>query len=131
MSQESLELVRRVFEAFNSGDPDTIASLTTDDVEIVPLRAALEGTVYSGPEAAYLFWSGATEAWSEMHIDVQAVDDLGDRAVVAGLMRGRAQDTGIEVDASLGWVFAFRDGLISHIRTCLSEADARAAVEDR
>ena len=131
MSRENLELVRGLFEAFNRGDPDGIASLTTDDVEIVPLRAALEGTVYRGPDAAHLFWAEAMDAWTELQIDVQAVDDLGDRAVIAGLLRGRAQDTGIEVDASLGWVFAFRDGLISHIRTCLSEADARAAVDDR
>ncbi len=55
MSQENVELTHRMVEWFNASDVDALQAHATDDVEIVPLRAALEDTVYRGPGAAAAF----------------------------------------------------------------------------
>ena len=49
MSQENVEIARRLVEWFNAGDVDALRAHSTDDVEIVPFRAELEDTVYPGP----------------------------------------------------------------------------------
>ena len=58
MSQENVELARRMIAWFNARDAEAAQAHSTDDVEIVPLRAAMEGTVYRGPEAFAAFASG-------------------------------------------------------------------------
>ena len=52
MSQENLEFARKVIEWFNARDTAAMQAHSTDDVEIVPLRAAIEDTVYRGPGAS-------------------------------------------------------------------------------
>jgi hypothetical protein len=48
MSQEKVELARSMVGWFNTQDADSAQAHSTDDVEIVPLRAALEDTTTGG-----------------------------------------------------------------------------------
>ena len=48
MSQESVELAHRLVEWFNAGDAEALQAHSTEDAEIVPLRAEIEDTVYRG-----------------------------------------------------------------------------------
>ena len=48
MSQENVEIVRRVFDAFNRRDIAAFLELLDPDVEWVPVLAVLEGSVYRG-----------------------------------------------------------------------------------
>ena len=66
MSQENVEAVRQARAAFNSGDPNLIAALLARDAEIVPMRAAFEGTSYRGPDAAQQFFADLNETWQEI-----------------------------------------------------------------
>ena len=43
MSQENVELTRRGVQAFNDRDLDALLAMLEDDVEIVPILAAMEG----------------------------------------------------------------------------------------
>jgi hypothetical protein len=45
MSQENVEAVRAAMEAFNRRDGEAFGALLSEDAEIVPVRARLEGTV--------------------------------------------------------------------------------------
>ena len=51
MSEENVEHLRAAIEAFNRRDGAKFDALLTDDVAIVPVRAALEGTTYQGSDA--------------------------------------------------------------------------------
>jgi hypothetical protein len=55
MSQENVELAHRLVEWFNAGDAEALQAHSTEDVEIVPLRAEIEDTVYREPGAAAAF----------------------------------------------------------------------------
>ena len=81
MSQEDVELARRMIAWFNARDAEAAQAHSTDDVEIVPLRAAMEGTVYRGPEAFAAFGVDSEEAWEEIRFDPEALRDGGERVV--------------------------------------------------
>ena len=52
MSQENVELMRRVLEAFNSGDPDAIAEFAHPEGQMEENNSVFPGLdrVYVGPE---------------------------------------------------------------------------------
>jgi ketosteroid isomerase-like protein len=67
MSQENLEVMRTAMEAFNRRDGKGFDAFLTKDAEIVPVRVALEGTVYSGPNAATQFLRGVISSGFSQH----------------------------------------------------------------
>jgi hypothetical protein len=69
MSQENVELARRMIEWFNAPDAEAAQAHSTHDVEIVPLRAAIEDTVYRGPEAFAAFGTDTEESWEEIRFE--------------------------------------------------------------
>jgi ketosteroid isomerase-like protein len=115
-------------EAFNSGDRDELAALTAPNVEIVPMRAALEGTVFSGANAVAEFWKAMDETWEETLIEGEEFDRRGQRVLITGRLRGRAKGTDVEVDSPMAWVLTFEEDKVSSLRTYTNLAEAREAV---
>jgi hypothetical protein len=66
---------------FNARDAEAAQAHSTDEVEIVPLRAAMEGTAYRGPETFAAFGVDSEEAWEEIRFDPEALRDGGERVV--------------------------------------------------
>jgi len=115
------ELVRRTFKAFNRGDPEAVQEMSSPSVRIVPLRAALEDTDYTGPNALDDFWADATSAWSEQQVEIEEIESAGNRAVARGVLRGTARASGARVETRATWTFTFRGGLIEEIETRAEE----------
>jgi hypothetical protein len=85
MSGHHIELARRALEYFNSGNRDGLAAVTAPNAEIVPMRAALEGTVFSGENAFTDFWAAIDETWEYTHIDGEEILDCSEKVlIVAG-----------------------------------------------
>jgi ketosteroid isomerase-like protein len=127
MSQDNLDLARRMIEWFNALDAEAAQAHCTDDVEIVPLRAAMEGTSYRGPEAFAAFHADTKEAWEEISFEPEDFHEVGDRVVVVGQLGARARLTGAAVEARIAMLIQFRDGRISKLRTYTDADEALAA----
>ncbi len=125
MAREDLATVRAAFEAFNRHDREAMKRLSSEEIEIVPLRAALEGIVYRGPDAVDRFWDASDESWSEVSIDVQAVEQGSDGVFVHGRVRGVGRETGAPVEMELGWVIVLHEGSISRMATHTDVDEAR------
>ena len=120
----------RAVEAFNHHDPDAFAELCAPEVEIVPLRAAMEGTVYRGPDAVARFFAEADETWEDLRLEEGEVRDVGERALAFATLHGRGRASGAVVEMKdIGWVFEFRDGLIAAVRTYFSREAALEAAQ--
>ena len=117
MSRENIELARRMIEWFNARDADAAQAHSTDDVEIVPLRAAMEGTSYRGPKAFEAFSVDSEEAWEELRFDPEALRDRGELVVAVGQLSARARGTGAELSSRVAMSFEFRGGQLSQART--------------
>jgi ketosteroid isomerase-like protein len=128
MSQENVEIMRSAIEAFNRRDGPRFGALLADDAEIVPVRAALEGTVYRGPDAAEQYCAAVEESWENLAWEVEEVRDGGDWVVALGRIRGEGRGSGAAIDARAGWVARFQNGLITTFRTYPDRADALEAV---
>ena len=58
MSQENVERMRGAMVAFNQRDGAALDGFLATDAEIVPVRAALEGTTYRGRDAGTQYCGG-------------------------------------------------------------------------
>ena len=126
MSEENVELARRFGEWFNAGDAEAAQAHSTDDVEIVPLRAVMEGTAYRGPGAFAAFKVDNDESWAELRFEAEEFRDAGERVVAIGHLAARARLTGADVRTSLALLLEFRGDLVSRIETYV---DIAAALE--
>ena len=126
MSQENVEAMRAAMEAFNRRDADAFGALFADDAEIVPVRAALEGIVYRGPDAAAQYCAAIDETWENLAWEIEDMRDGGDWVLALGRIRGEGRGSGVGIDARAGWIARFSDGLARSFHTY---ADRREALE--
>ena len=124
MSQENVEVMRAAKEAFNRRDGIGFGAFLADDAEIVPVRAALEGTVYRGPDAAAQYCAAVEESWENLGWEIEEIRDGGDWVLALGHIRGQGRGSGAAIDARAGWVARFDDGLIATFRTYPARTEA-------
>jgi len=128
MSQENVEAVRAAMEAFNRRDGEGFDALLAADAEIVPVRVAVEGTVYRGRDAATQYCAAVEETWEDLRWEVEGFRDGDDWVLAVGRIRGRGRDSLVGIDARAGWVARFREGRLTSFRTYPDRAEALEAV---
>jgi ketosteroid isomerase-like protein len=128
MSRENVETLRAAMEAFNRRDGEGLGAFLADDAEVVPVRAALEGTVYRGRNAGAQYCAAVDQTWAHLVWEVDEMRDGDDWVLALGYIRGQGRDTGTPVDVRAGWVARFCDGLIARFQTYPDRGDALEAV---
>jgi len=131
MSAKDLEIIRVGVEALNRGDVDGLAEALDPDVELIPLRAVLDGTVYRGHEGMRRWLADMGEDWTRFELDLQEVRELeGGQVLVRATMRLRGK-SGVALDSSAAWLCELRGGRVSRIQF-FADVDAAlaAAVRD-
>jgi ketosteroid isomerase-like protein len=117
MSQENVELMRAVMEAFNRGDGKAFDGLLVSDTEVIPVRAALEGTTYRGSDAGTQYCTAVAQSWENLRWEVEEIRDGGSWVLALGHIRGEGRDSGAAIDARAGWLAHFHQGLITRFQT--------------
>ncbi len=125
---EKVAVMRAAMEAFNRRDGETLAELFADDAEIVPARAALEGTIYRGRGGGSQYCADIEKSWVGITWDVEEIRDIGGGVIVLGRIRGRGRGSGVPMDVRAGWVARFRENLVTSFRTYADRAAAFDAV---
>jgi ketosteroid isomerase-like protein len=112
VSQENVEVVRRVFETPLDEEIDEmeIRSIFHPDVEWLPGRSGTEG-VYRGVAGIERFIADTREVFEKFETHYELID-LSERILAWGRIEVRARASGIEVEVPMGSVFEFRDGKI-------------------
>ena len=119
-------LARRLVDAYNSRQLEAQTELLFDpDIELVPLRAVLEDTVYRGHNGIRQLARDIDESWSEAHIEIHELDVRGEQAVSTGRLRLRGRSSGAltEVTAAASW--SVRNGRLWRWRYHATVHDAR------
>jgi ketosteroid isomerase-like protein len=117
MAEENAELVRRGIEAFNRHDVEGMQATCTPDFELVPLRAAMEGTTYSGPDAIAEAFQDFDESWEELRYEVEDIRVAGNRVVAITRLRGRGRQSGVSIDQPVALLFVVRDDKAASMRS--------------
>ena len=101
MSQENVEIVRGLQEAFARGDNDTPFSVYDPEIEWDMTRLPLPGeeSVYHGHDGVRRYWRAWLEAWEFIDAPIERFVEAGDNVVTLfGPMTGRGKKSGVEVE---------------------------------
>jgi ketosteroid isomerase-like protein len=122
------DIMRAALEAFNNRDGASFDALLDESAEIVPVRAAIDGTTFRGRHAASQYFAAADDTWVALRWEVEEIRDLGSRVIALGRIQGRGRGSGAGIDARGAWVADLRDGLITRFQTYSDRAMALEAV---
>ena len=127
MSQENVEIARRMVDAFQAHDVARLVDLFSPDCEIMALRSAFEGA-FRGRDGVRRWAESTYEAAPDSGFLAERLIPTDDeRVVVLGRQTGTAQLGGAPFDAPVGAIFEFESGLIRRIDSYASHADALEA----
>src|SRR5437764_8561370 len=105
MSQENVEVVRRLHEAWLCGDNDG-ALACFDPEAVTDMTVRPDGQIYHGPEGMYEAMRIWVETWDEYRFAPERYLDAGDDKVVL-LWRESGRGKGSEVEGEIvgatGW----------------------------
>jgi ketosteroid isomerase-like protein len=130
MSQQNVEIVRRMSAAFRNGAFAASFEPVHPDIEMDATQAPVPGAnrVYTGREEVAGFWREWLEAWGAQTYEEELID-AGDKVVMwvpAHELRGRG--SGVEVGMpAYAWVMTMRDGKIVRATLHLDKAEALEA----
>jgi ketosteroid isomerase-like protein len=116
MAEESVEMIRTFYDAFNRRDFDVVLDVAHPDFEIRPLPAlmAMTGEHVKGYEEAKRFWSSFFEGFDEIQIEPREIIEVGEMVVGDLRRRGCGRD-GIEVEQFHADLWTFRDGRVAAV----------------
>ena len=128
MSQENVEVVRQILEAFNRRDWAAWESRHYPEVEWCDPAELPGGGVQHGVGAIRRFFDELVE--NEWHVEVDDLQSVGHDRV---LMRGRSvfvgRVSGVPIEDALFQLFELEDGRVHRIRVFRSRTEALEAVE--
>jgi ketosteroid isomerase-like protein len=123
MSQENVETVREVWDAYSRGDYDRIAGFHDPHIVVVTVE---EGALY-GNDAVLANYERWNEAWEGAETTPEEVIGHGDRVFVAARFQARGRASGVEVETRLYEVYTVRDGKVLRIDEYATREEALQA----
>lgn len=128
MSQEDVEVVERLIDAFNAKDLDLFAELTAPDFEWSPSMVAIEGEVFVGRAGIETYFGRMSDGWDSFRLEDGVLSDLGNRVHWSGRLEGRGRISGALISEPLDILYGLRDGKISSMRSFLDHDEAVRAM---
>jgi ketosteroid isomerase-like protein len=121
MSQENVEVVRSLYEAFNRRDYATAVEYLHPGVEVYPAVVGVD-PAGAGSTARWIGREGVRQTledlgatWQTVTVEFEEVAEAtGGRVLAVEHWRTRGRD-GIEIVTTITDVYAFRDGLIVRV----------------
>jgi ketosteroid isomerase-like protein len=120
MSQENVEIVRRIYEAVARRDVATPFHLYAEDIvwdlsnwrpaELDPMP------VYTGHEGVREAWRDRLSAWGEVDFEVEDLIEAGERVVAVIRDRQVGRSSGVPIEASHAAVWTLVDGKVTRLQ---------------
>jgi hypothetical protein len=133
MSEENVEIVRRVYDAAARRDTATVLALYDPEIEWDFLTGPGEGLFgqggfYRGHEGLRRWFREWSDALDHIAYEAEELIAAGDDRVISeAYMRGRGRASGIEVGATLYAVWTIREGKVVRVVWFPSREDALEA----
>jgi ketosteroid isomerase-like protein len=128
VSEENVELVRAVIEAFNSQDmARTLALIGSDFEGEVSASFSAEPDTYRGHDGVLRYLESFHDAMSEIQFHAERLWDAGESVVVDLRLTAKGRRTEIPVEQRVAQVWTVRGGKARAARTYDSVAEALAA----
>src|SRR5688572_9214393 len=130
MSEENVEIVRRVYEAANRRDAASVLALYDPDVELDASRmGAGDLGVFRGHEGLRSLFGELREECGEINFDYEELIDAGRQVIARVTGNPRGQASGVAVKQSFALLWALREGKVVRVVWFRSRAEALKAAE--
>jgi ketosteroid isomerase-like protein len=130
MSQENVELVRRVYELWNRGDLDAAVEMLDQHVVWNAYAHLPDSRPRHGVHEVQQWAREFAQAWGEIQAHIERLEEVGDDLVLALVrMTGRGRGSGAAVESGVdGHVWTVRDRKVAAVRMYQGTEDAFEAV---
>ncbi len=117
MSEENVEVVRKLFEAAARHDSEAVLALYDPDIEFDTSRTGLggltQGAIYHGHEGMRRGYREWREGWDSYEEEVEELIDAGEQVITVVTVRARGHASGAEVELPRrGGVWTLRNGRV-------------------
>jgi len=126
MSEENIQVARRMIEAWNRGDMDEWARGLHDEIVWYPLADNPRPEPIRGVDAVMEFVADWLEPWDDYRVELARILDRGDWVVISTRQWAKHQ-TGGEISMDMHAAAAYRDGKVVQWRWFMDESDALIA----
>ena len=131
MSQNNVEIIRGMYDAFIRGDVPSVLSVLDPEIEWLEAENFIyaDRNPYIGPNAVLegVFMRLATE-WDGFTVSPEEILDAGEIVVARGYYSGTYKKTGMQVRAQLAHFLTLRDGKVIKFQQYTDTAQFERAV---
>ena len=129
MSQENVAAVHKCVDALNRRHVDGYLACCTEQVQLIPATAPIEGS-YTGRSGIRRFFADVAEIAPDFRLAIKRVEAAGHERVVCferGRASGRSSGVSLDQGISFGTVYDFAEGRIERIRVFTDREQALEA----
>jgi ketosteroid isomerase-like protein len=126
MSEENVEIVKQMYEAYHGGDAEGALAYFDPEV-IVDASRRLDGGTGQGREYLTRIITSWVGTFEEFREEIEEMRHRGDRVFVAIRQRGRGKGSGAEVENLYALIYEIRAGNITRMTLYNDEAEALKA----
>jgi ketosteroid isomerase-like protein len=112
MSEENVEVVSRMYEAFRRGDAEAAFGYI-DPAVVTDASHRVDGRIGHGRDELTAILGEWLGTWDDWRQEVEEMRDLGDRVLVIETQRGRGKGSGIEWEGRFGMLYELESGKIT------------------
>ena len=126
MSEESVDVVRRMYDARDRGD---IAGVLAQFHEEVVVDATVRGDtgIGHGHEELLAIIAEWIREFDEWHEEIHEFRDLGDKVCVVATQRGRGRGSGVEVETRYALLYEVQEDKITRMTLFRGPSEALEA----
>lgn len=129
MGEQSVEVVRGIYDAFGRGDMAGVLGAMADDIKWYEAEGLPYGGVYHGGEAvAQNVFGPVMQDIPNFAVSPEQFIATGDTVAVVARYTGTGKDTGKELDLQVVHVYDVRDGKVVQFRQFVDTAKFREVV---
>jgi ketosteroid isomerase-like protein len=133
MSEENVEIVRRVYDAAARRDAAAVLALYDPEVELDASRLGIagyaggRGGVLRGHDGLRKFFREWHEAWGDVEYDYDELIDADEHVISVVTRHARGRASGAEVERPFALVWTLREGKVIRVVWFLTRAEALEA----
>src|SRR4029450_5194420 len=127
MSEENVELARRVFEAWNEGGAETAKRFWAEDIEFHDPPDLPDSRVVQGRDAVGAYLTSQTEVVGDLKLNIVDARERGESVVVRMELNVPGAESGLDVPGEIAQVFQVANGKFQRVWGFLSWEEALEA----
>jgi ketosteroid isomerase-like protein len=126
MSEQAVEIVRRMYTARQGGDAEGALSCFHPEV-VLDASVRMDGGIGHGREELVRIIGQWVDAFHDWREEIEEIRDLGSQVLVVATQRGRGKESGIEIETRYALLYEVRGEQITRMTMFRTPAEALAA----